>query len=287
MRQVVNSKVVRTMAEMSEETQKLAAADGYPLDTPVIEYEVSTTDLAALGFDVSKPALFYLATPRGGFPGTCILISCGYGHGSYPVSSTFLKFITYRDFYEMTKSFQGFGTLRCNFMILLQLMGFHPFVVNSNGDVCFDMTNVTSAQVDAFERCALALFVQDDLLSQCGYDAESFNQKYGGYHRQLLQYPISPLSKRIAENAKVPWSFEEARKLSNFLNTEADALRSRARDDEILRTITEANDYRDEFVKLPKRIKQSSYIVQMQAVHKLNPKLCSMDRPVGKLKTIV
>ena len=82
------------MSEMSQETQDFAAADGFTLDTPVIEYRVSDTDLATLGFNTDVPALFYLSTPRGGFPGSCILIGCGYGHGSlHPVGRRICLFL--------------------------------------------------------------------------------------------------------------------------------------------------------------------------------------------------
>jgi len=167
-------------------------------------------------------------------------------------------------------------------MLLLQSMGFNPYVVNASGDVCYDMTNVTSGQVDAFERCARALFVQDDVLSRCGFDAANFNERYGGYHRQLLQYPIPPITLRIAEDAKVPWSYAEGRNLSNFLNVEATALRRRSRDDVTLRTITEANDYRAIYVTLSGAVQRSSFFEQMRAVHVADPRICSMERPIGR-----
>lgn len=96
MKYVAENHTMRTIAEMSAETQELALADGFLLSDSVIEYEVSAEDLAALGFSTDSPVRFYLSTARGGFPGVHLLISCGYGHGSpNPVSFDPKKIVFY------------------------------------------------------------------------------------------------------------------------------------------------------------------------------------------------
>lgn len=163
----------------------------------------------------------------------------------------------------------------------MEQLGFAPFVSNSNGDVCVNLAGVPIEQVDAFERCARALFVQDDLLSSCGYSAAEYNALYGGYHRLLMQYPMLPATREMAERARETWTEGLGSALSGYLNVEATRLRRRAGTDPTFRTISEANEYRRIFVDLPSAVQRGNFEEQMLAVHQLNPRLCTMDRPVG------